>query len=187
MTQILIEPPATTTSPRFIINRDPLLAAVEAASAVVSERPVKPVLGGLLIEATTDSITIFGTNLEIGVSAECGEVQVERTGAMVLPAIKLRELLKLEDSATVTIDCGADIASITSDSNHGKLQTLKVSEFPPTKRNHLNADGWVKAKTEDLRRALRRVLPFVGDLSRFAWQGILLDYADGEMATVCCL
>jgi DNA polymerase-3 subunit beta len=61
----------TTTSPMKIrCTREPLLAALQAAAAVVPARSPKPVLTNVKLDATESGAMLSATDLEVGIRVE---------------------------------------------------------------------------------------------------------------------
>ena len=73
---------------KLTIAREAWLSALQMAYGAVDRKQAVPILGNLLIEATPGKVAVWGTDLEIEVSATASaDVQVERK--TTIPARKL--------------------------------------------------------------------------------------------------
>ncbi|GDY12086.1 DNA polymerase III subunit beta [Planctomycetota bacterium] len=97
--------PAVSPAPTLLIEcqRDVLLAAIQAADAVVPTSSTRPILTNLLLEATDDRLEIIATDLQVGLRCVVRQVDIRGRGQAVVPARKLAELLKESSSPTVLL------------------------------------------------------------------------------------
>ncbi len=89
-----------------------------------------PVLGGIAIIATKDSIHFSATNLETGIDLVV-EGQVKTAGTLALPASVLKEITtSFSGNGALAIESVGDTALISSGSAKSTIKTLSYEDFP---------------------------------------------------------
>ena len=124
---------------KVICNRGALLDALTVTGNVVASRTPKPVLQCVKLTADNDRLTLAATDLEVAIRYSDSQVQVEQGGEALLPADKLRDIVRESMDDTLSIEVGADkeggsaagVASIRGQDSHFKIFTQKASDFPP--------------------------------------------------------
>lgn len=93
------------SSPPLLLrcDRDDLLAAIQAADAVVPSNSTKPILTNLLFDAKKDQLEIIATDLQVGLRSVVRQVDVEQVGQAVVQARQFAGILKESSSQTVTL------------------------------------------------------------------------------------
>lgn len=66
--------------------KEPFLAALQAAAAVVPSRSPKPILTNVKVEANRDEVVLSATDLEVGIRVAVEGVEVVAPGAVLLPS-----------------------------------------------------------------------------------------------------
>lgn len=77
---------------KFVTTKEKLARVVQQAAAIVPKDSGIPILNALLFEANNGHLHVRGTNLQTTVIANCS-VEVEKSGAIAVPAKKFEELL----------------------------------------------------------------------------------------------
>lgn len=93
----------TSTALRFRCDREDLLAAIQAADAVVPSNSAKPIITNLLFDAKPDHLEVIATDLQVGLRSVVKAVQVEQPGQAVVQARQLASILKESRSQTVEL------------------------------------------------------------------------------------
>jgi DNA polymerase-3 subunit beta len=108
------------------------------AGNVVAGRTTNPVLQCVKLTAEDDRLTLAATDREVAIRYSDREVQVERAGETLVPADKLRDIVRECVDDTLAIEVAADtgaaggtFAHIKGQDSHFKIFTRKSSEFPP--------------------------------------------------------
>jgi DNA polymerase-3 subunit beta len=112
-------------------NRGALLDALNLTSTVAATRTPKPVLQCLKLVAQDNALTIAATDLEVAVRYRDEQVQIDQEGEALLPAEKLRDIVRESIDDALSIEVNGDTASIRGQDSHFKIFTQKTSEFPP--------------------------------------------------------
>src|SRR5688572_9739311 len=115
---------------KVICNRGALLEALTVAGNVVAQRTPKPVLQCLKLTAEDNGMTIAATDLEVAIRYNDNQVQIEQPGEALLPADKLRDIVRESVDDTLSIEVTGDNANIRGQDSYFKIYTQKVAEFP---------------------------------------------------------
>ena len=103
-TTVLITMDNPTTKPLHLrCDRQDLLAAIQAADAVVPSNSTKPILTNLLFDAKSDQLEIIATDLQVGLRSVVQRVQVESPGQAVVQAHQLASILRESSSPSVSL------------------------------------------------------------------------------------
>ena len=116
---------------KLICNRGALLEALSVAGNAVAPRTPKPVLLCVKLTAADDKLTIAATDLEVAIRYSDSQVQIEQPGEALLPADKLRDIVRESVDDTLSIEVSGETAHIKGNDSHFKIFTQSVSEFPP--------------------------------------------------------
>ncbi|MCY0875445.1 MAG: DNA polymerase III subunit beta [Firmicutes bacterium] len=125
---------------RIVVQKNTLLQALQTVAKAVPSRTTKPVLYGIHIEATSESLILTGYNLEFGfevtVTATDNQdvpmIQIEETGAIVLTARYLLDIVRKLPHTLVRIDTQELTATIRSGNATYTLNGLDPREYPAT-------------------------------------------------------
>ena len=115
----------------MICNRGALLEALTVTSNVVAARTPKPVLQCVKLTAAADKLTVAATDLEVAIRYSDSQVQIEEAGEALVPADKMRDIVRESVDDTLAIEITGDTANIRGQDSHFKIFTQKASEFPP--------------------------------------------------------
>src|ERR1700710_1639830 len=115
---------------KVICNRGALLEALSVTSNVVQARTPKPVLQCVKITAADDRLTIAATDLEVSIRYIDTQVQIEQPGEVLVPADKLRDIVRESVDDTLSIEVttdkeGGTFANIRGQVSHFKIFTQK--------------------------------------------------------------
>src|ERR1700745_2507992 len=113
-----------------ICNRGALLEAPTVAGNVVAARTPKPVLQCVKVTAADDRLTIGATDLEVAIRYTDSQVQIEQAGETLVPADKLRDIVRESVDDTLSIEITGDNCNIRGQDSHFKIFTQNASDFP---------------------------------------------------------
>lgn len=114
----------------FTIPRDTLLPALSAAVKAVQRRSTIPILQNVLLEASADTLTVTGTDLdvEVTVPVACSAVDAFST---TLPAGNLHDAIrKLPEGCEVRISAEKDFCAVHAGRSRFRLPVLPASDYP---------------------------------------------------------
>ena len=158
---------------KVICNRGALLEALIVAGNVVQSRTPKPVLQCVKITAGDDRLTIAATDLEVAIRYTDSQVQIDQAGETLLPADKLRDIVRESVDDTLSIEVTGDSASIRGQDSHFKIFTQKAADFPPIPDFDGEAD--FELTGGQLKQLIGQTLfAAAKESTRYAFNGVLL-------------
>jgi DNA polymerase III subunit beta len=157
---------------KVICNRGALLDALNVAGTVVASRTPKPVLLCVKLTAADDRLTVAATDLEVAIRYADSQVQIEQAGEALLPADKLRDIVRESVDDTLAIEVAGDNAHIRGQDSHFKIFTQSVSEFPPVPDFDGEAD--VEIPGGALKQLIgQTIFAAARESTRYAFNGVL--------------
>src|SRR5436305_3986298 len=166
---------------KVICNRGALLDALTVTGNVVAARTPKPVLQCVKLTAADDRLTLAATDLEVAIRYSDAQVQVEQGGEVLLPADKLRDIVRESMDDTLSIEVGADkegtsgggVASIKGQDSLFKIFTQRASDFPPVPDFAGEADFEISGGP--LKQLIGQTLfAAAREQTRYAFNGVLM-------------
>lgn len=151
--------------------RDDLLNGVGPIQAVVETKRSLPILSHLLLETSPPCLSVFGTDLDVGVRKRVPG-QVLEEGSIALSARKLYEIVRELPATSVDLTVDADLtATITCGSSEFRIKGLSRDDFPSMREPK---QGGVVLDRRLFRDMIRRTLFAVSsDQTRYTLNGIL--------------
>jgi DNA polymerase-3 subunit beta len=114
----------------FIAELKPLLAAINAAGAVVAGRTVIPVLECFLVEAADNALRITATNMDTFITATC-PAAVATPGRAAIPADHLKRFCAAATpGALVSAELGAARVALSAGRSRCTIAWLPAEEYP---------------------------------------------------------
>ncbi len=165
-------------------TREPLLAALQSASAVVPSRSPKPVLTNVKLEASRDAAVLSATDLEVGIRIELEGVEVSAPGAVLLPSGRLTAIVR-ESSPGTVFDIHADgsAAVVKAPRSEFRLPAEDPLEFPSVAT--FPSEACFELATPLVRELVRRtVFATDNESSRYALGGVLLELTPTAVTAV---
>lgn len=162
--------------------RDDLLEGVGPIQAVVETKRSLPILSHLLLEASSSHLSVFGTDLDVGVRKRIPG-QVLREGSVALSARKLYEIIRELPATTVDLTVDGELtATITCGNSEFKIKGLSRDDFPSMREGK---QGGIVLDRRLFRDMIRRTLFAVSsDQTRYTLNGILFRVTPTEVRMV---
>lgn len=114
----------------LIITRSALLKGLQRIQGIVERRNTMPILANVLIEATDRGITLFATDLELGIRATY-PATVKSRGAATVSARKLFEIVRELPEADIRLSGDEGHAvKVECERSRFKIAGLPPSDFP---------------------------------------------------------
>ena len=113
---------------KFIVERDPLIDAVNWVARSLSTRPIQIALLGIMIDVA-DSITLTGSDLETSTKATIS-ADIATKGRVLVPGRLLAEIARSLPAKPVTFLLDGTRVLVTAGSAKFTLPTLPVNEYP---------------------------------------------------------
>ncbi|MEF2243897.1 MULTISPECIES: DNA polymerase III subunit beta [unclassified Paenibacillus] len=123
---------------KLSISRNELNDAIQQVAKATSSRPTIPILGGIKIDVTHQTVTLTASDTDISIQSfipvEQEDIiiaQIEKPGSVVLPAKFFVEMIKKLPSDKVTIEVNAQFqTTIRSGTTEIQMVGLDPEEFP---------------------------------------------------------
>jgi DNA polymerase-3 subunit beta len=126
---------------KISLSREELVSSLSLVTRAVSTRSTLPSLAGIQLEAAGNKLTVRATDMEMSLTREISEVQVEQEGTLLLPARLFSDVARTLPAGNVTIahrPAERDI-ELTAGAARFHLKTLAAEDFP--KLPVLNGDS----------------------------------------------
>jgi DNA polymerase-3 subunit beta len=165
--------------------KEPLLAALQSASAVVPSRSPKPVLTNVKLEATREAIVLSATDLEVGIRIEIeGGAETVAPGAVLLPSGRLMAIVRESGAGTVfEIHSDGTAAVVKAPRSEFRLPAEDPLEFPTVAS--FPSGGFFEVSTPLARELVKRtVFATDNESSRYALGGVLLEFSSPVVIAV---
>ena len=178
---------------KVICDRAALLDAVNLVSGVVASRSPKPQLTCIKLEASKGGsdgagrLTLSGTDGEVSLRLSTSNVEVQKEGAFLVPADKIKQIASAETDPTLTLSTKDDSCVITA--SHSKFTVFgpPASDFPPIPEFPADDSGAdIFGLSADTLGTLitRTVFSTARENSRYAINGVLLKRAGKKIEMV---
>lgn len=168
---------------KVICNRGALLEALIACGNVAASRTPKPVLQCVKLSAADDRLTVSATDLEVAVRYADNQVQIEQAGETLVPAEKLRDIVRESIDDTLSIELTGETAEVRGQDSHFKIFTQRASEFPAIPDFEGEADLQISGGL--LKQLIGQTLfAAARESTRYAFNGVLLSAGGGKVTLV---
>ena len=164
---------------QFVARKKDLLDEVSLVQGIVEKRSTRPILANSLMESDDDSVSIYATDLEVGLSCRFN-AEVGRGGAITAPAKKLADIVRLlPEESSVSIEVlENNFLRITCGKIEYKLVGAPKADFPSVPRFDFEDGIEVPAKILKLLIG-RTIYAITLEETRYALNGAQL-VLDGE-------
>jgi DNA polymerase III subunit beta len=115
---------------KLSISTPMLINVLKQAQAAVSPKSTLPVLACVLLDAHDGLLSVSGTNLEMGITANA-PAQVTEPGAICTPAKMLIDLLAAAVGDRITLETVDYKLRVMWAKSKSHLNTMPADEFPP--------------------------------------------------------
>jgi DNA polymerase III subunit beta len=121
----------SSTALRITCAKSELASALSVVSRAVSTRGAVQVLGGILLQAEDDKLTLSATDMEISIRTSLAG-EAEGDASVVVPGRLLTDLVRLlpDDKVTLAYDEGDGVLAVTSGSHASRLNVYSAEDFP---------------------------------------------------------
>ncbi|HEX8341194.1 MAG TPA: DNA polymerase III subunit beta [Tepidisphaeraceae bacterium] len=168
---------------KVICNRGALQEALSIAGVVSSARTPKPVLQCVKLTAEGDRLTVSATDLEVAIRYSDTQVQIETPGETLVPADRLRDIVRESIDDTLSIELAGEQLSIKGGDSHFKIFTQNPAEFPPVPAFDGEADFKVQGK--QLKGLISQTLfAAAKEAARYAFNGVLMTVKNKRLILV---
>lgn len=114
---------------KLIVDRDVLAEAVTWAVRGLSNRPPVPVLAGVLLDASTDGLTLSAFDYEVSAKVTV-DAQVDEPGQVLVLGRLLAEISRSLPNKPVSITADEHKVELTCGSSRFSLQQMPTADYP---------------------------------------------------------
>jgi DNA polymerase-3 subunit beta len=167
------------------LQRDALLAPLQAVVGIVEKRHTLPILSNVLLEKIGETLTLTATDIEIQIRTTTQVGAGGESGQITVGARKLQDILRsLPEGSEVSLSAEDKRMSVRAGKSRFSLQTLPAADYP---RMAL-ADGpqvAFKVSQKQLRRLIALVQYAMAQQDiRYYLNGLLVVVAGNELRAV---
>jgi DNA polymerase-3 subunit beta len=168
---------------KFKVTKEAILDGLQRVQNVVSTRTTLPILSNVLVQASTGSLNLTTTDLDVGVRCKV-EAEVSKAGSTTLPARKLFSILKEVPAAEIEVEVDdRNAASIRCGSSFYKIMGLPEEEFPRFPDS--GAGKALKIEQAVLRDMLKKTAYAVSnDETRYVLNGVFMGFKGDKLTVV---
>lgn len=165
------------------VDREALLKPLQQVAGVVERRQTLPVLSNVLLQVTTEGLSITGTDLEVELIGRAPLVGAE-PGEITVPARKMLDICReLPEKAEIELSCADQRLTIRSGRFRSTLSTLPAADFPAVDRSTAEMETVLDAKA--FKRLLDRTAFAMAQQDvRYFLNGMLIELGNGHVRTV---
>lgn len=157
---------------KLSIARSELVDALAIVGKGMSARSTLPILSGIHLSATDESLTLQATDLEVSVR-HTAKVLGDESGQVVIPGRLLNDIVRSLPEAAVTIETEGDFAHVRAGNSSFTVKTLPSAEFP--KFPEVEVSQTAKLPQETLSSMIKQVGKAVSrDETRAVLTGVLM-------------
>ena len=167
---------------KFRSERDALIDMLATAGRAVGARASSsPVLSGLLLACTGNTLSVTGTDLDLTINVTEEVIGID-DGSCVVPARLSTDIVRRLEPGAVTFAQNEDYITISAARSNFKLRTYPVVEFPSVGKT---AEPTVQLPESALAEAVRQVVRAAShDDARPLLTGVLVSRIDGSIRMV---
>lgn len=155
------------------IDRSELLLGLQRVQGAVEKRNTMPILSNILMEADSGKITLFGTDLDLGVKTS-HPTKITEAGGVAVSARKLYEIVReLPDGQIEMITTDKNWLKISAGKIEFRITGLQAQEFPAIPS--IEPEQMIPIGRNVLIELIRKTVFAVGDNdARYILNGLLL-------------
>ncbi len=168
---------------RFRIGKEAFLRGLTPVQGVVESRKTLPVLSHVILEAEPGRISLFGTDLDVGITSRVG-AEVSQPGAVAVSARKLYDIARELPEGDVEIESHGDfVVSSRAERSRFRLKGISKDEFPAAPEIKETRRLTLEKRTfRDMAR--RTVIAVSSDQTRYTLNGVLLQVRTEDIRAV---
>ncbi|MHC4908735.1 MAG: DNA polymerase III subunit beta [Planctomycetota bacterium] len=169
---------------KVICDRAALVEAMDVVGGVVAQRTPTPVLQCIKLTATDGLLRVAATDLEVGLHMSVEQVDVVSEGDSLIPADKLRQIVRASDDSTLTLETEGHKMHIRGEDAHFVVYGFDPAEAPTIRgMDDAPVDCEVTARAAQL-LIHRTLFAAATEHSRYAINGVLFDRAKKKIRMV---
>lgn len=168
---------------KFSTEREIFLLPLQQVIGAVERRQTSPILGNVLIEASSDTVTLTATDTEIELKSQAS-LHIDTPGTITVPARKLLDICRaLPEQARLDVELSGQQVKINSGRSKFTLATLPAEEFP--KVEEISSGQKLRVVESDLYSVIQKTAFSMAQQDvRFYLNGLLVEIGVDK---ICCV
>ena len=164
-------------------NKAALQEALTLVTSIVPSRTPKPILQCIRITATEDTVLICATDLEVGISYNVTQVEIDSPGDVVVPADKIASIVRESVDEVIELEVAEAAMRIRGADSHFTIYGHDASQYPAVPAFEGKADFEVSlgALQEGVELS---VFAAARESTRYALNGILWEVKGKKLTLV---
>lgn len=166
---------------KITCSKTELVNSIQIISKAVASKPQVPILAGIYLNASNNTLEMQATNNEIGLVAKI-EAEVIEAGQITVVGKYFQEVIRKlpGDKITISYDDNEKIINIQSNQANFTLRSMNAAEFPTITPMEGNLQFTIK---DNVLRSLVKKTVFAcsNDESRPVFTGCYLEVADNQV------
>jgi DNA polymerase-3 subunit beta len=135
------------------------------------------------LSAPDKSLTVMATDLEVAIRYIDHQVQIDEPGEALVPADKMRDIVRESVDDTLSIEIAGDNAIIKGQDSNFKIFTQNVAEFPPVP--DFEGEPQFQIAGGHLKQLIGQTLfAAAKESSRYAFNGVLVSVKGKKISLV---
>jgi DNA polymerase-3 subunit beta len=164
-------------------NRAALAEALGVLTAVVPSRTPKPILRCIQISVGETDARICATDLEVGINYQLAEVQVDKSGQVVVPADRLAAIVRESVDDVLTLQAAEGTCEIIGADSHFTIYGQEPGQYPGVPDFDGQAD--LEVGLGELQRGIGQCLfAAARESTRYAINGVLWEIKGKKLTLV---
>ncbi|MBN1804714.1 MAG: DNA polymerase III subunit beta [Sedimentisphaerales bacterium] len=174
---------STKPDMKVTFNRAALSEALGLLTSVVPSRTPKPILRCVQITAEDKVVKICATDLEVGINYTISEVQVEKTGEIIVPADRLAAIVRESIDEVLLLEASKGTCQIKGTDSHFTIYGQEPGQYPVVPG--FEGDGDITITLGNLQAGIEQSLfATAKESSRYAINGVLWEIKDKKLLLV---
>jgi DNA polymerase-3 subunit beta len=164
-------------------NRDALQDALTTVMTVIPGRTPKPVLQCMRVMADKEAIHLSATDLEVGITYTVSQVEVGKTGTVIIPADKFSAIVRESVDETLEMEAEENTAHLRGSDSVFTVYTQDPSQYPAVPGFDGQAD--LEINMRHLQEAIQQTLfSAARESTRYALNGVLWEVHGKKLSLV---
>ncbi len=164
-------------------NRQALSDALGLLTSVVPSRTPKPILMCLCIKAEDNTARVCATDLEVGMSYIISEVQVEKPGAIAVPAEQLAAIVRESADDVLVMQAKEGTCEVIGADSHFTIYGQQADTYPAVPG--FDGPAQMEVALNSLQEAISQCLfATAKESTRYALNGVLWEIKGKKLSLV---
>lgn len=164
-------------------NRAALQEVLALVTSIVPSRTPKPILQCLKITTQDEAVLLSATDLEVGISHQVLQVEIDKPGEVVVPADKIASIVRESIDEVIEIEASEATVHIKGADSHFTIYGHDPAQFPAVPG--FDGDENLKVNLGKLQEGIElSVFAAARESTRYALNGVLWEVGGKKLTLV---